>query len=86
MESKVWSVKVVLDDGIAYRGISKNRHQFFNLSDFQSHHPLRLLLLHVNYIQLQTKSNNFHGLTVKTKWILGLKPVQIQVQTIMMYP
>ena len=30
----------------------ENRLKFFCLSDFQSHHPLRLLLFHVNYIQL----------------------------------
>ena len=34
---------------------------------------MRLLLLRVNYIQLQRKNNNFHGLTIKTKRILGLK-------------
>ena len=33
-------------------------------------HTLRLLLLHVNYIQLQRKSNDFLGLTIKTKKIL----------------
>ena len=32
---------------------------FFCLSDFQSHHPKRLLHLHVNYIQLQRKVLNF---------------------------
>ena len=58
----------------------------FSLSDlylylygFQSHHPLCLLLLHINYIKLQRRSNNFHGLKIKTKRFLGLKPVQIQV-------
>ena len=47
--------------------------------EFQSHHTLCLLLLRVNYIQLQRKSNNFYGLTIKTKIILGLKLSQIQV-------
>ena len=46
-------------------------------------HIFRLLLLRVNYIQLQRKSNNFHGLTIKTKRILGLKIGQIQVHIIM---
>ena len=34
--------------------------KIFCLYDFQSNYLLRLLLLHVNYIQLQSKSNNFH--------------------------
>ena len=55
----------------------------FCLYDFQSHHPLRLLLLRVNYIQLQRGSNNFHGLTIETKRILGLKLVEMQVKIIM---
>ena len=42
-----------LSKTIAYPGESKNKLQFFCLSDFQSYHPLRLLLLHINYIQLQ---------------------------------
>ena len=67
--------------GIAYCSESKIR--IFCLYDFQSHHPLRSLLLHVNYIQLQRGSRNFHGLTIKTKRILGLEPVQIQVKIIM---
>ena len=50
---------------------------------FQSYHTLRLLLLRVNYIQLQIKSNNFHKLTIKTKRILGLKLGQIQIHIIM---
>ena len=36
----------------AYRSESENRHNFCYLSNFQSHHPLGLLLLNVNYIQL----------------------------------
>ena len=67
-----------------YLSETKNRLQFPCLSEFQSHHhTLCLLLLHVNNIQLQQRSNNFHGLTIKTKRIMGLKLVQIQVQTIM---
>ena len=50
---------------IAYRRKSKNRHKFLCLPEFQSHNTLRLLLLHVNYIQLQRKNNNFHALTIK---------------------
>ena len=54
------------------------------MPEFQSHHTLRLLLLRINYIQLQRKSNNFHGLTIKkTKRILGLKFGKIQVHIIM---
>ena len=69
---------------IAYRGKSKNRLKFLCLPEFQSHHTLRLLLLRINYIQLQRKSNNFHGLTIKkTKRILGLKFGKIQVHIIM---
>ena len=59
----------------------------FNFADIQYHHPLRslFLLLRVNYIQLQRKSDNFQELTIKkTKRILGLKLGQIQVQMIMM--
>ena len=56
---------------------------YFCLAEFQSYRPLRLLLSHVNKIQLQRRSNNFHGMTVETKRILGLKPVQIRVQIIM---
>ena len=70
---------------IEYRGESKIRLQTFCLSDFQTHHPLRLFLSHNNYIQLQRRSNKFHGLTIKAKRILGLKPVQIQVQIIITY-
>ena len=66
-----------------YHGKSKNRLEFLCLPEFQSHYILRLLLLRVNYIQLQRKSNNFHGLTIKTKRILGLKLGQIQVHMIM---
>ena len=58
---------------------------FHCLYDFQPHHPLRLLLLQVNYTQLQRGSTNFHGLTVKTKRILGLQLEQMQVKIIMMY-
>ena len=64
---------------MAYRGESKYRPQFSCLYDFQSHHPLRLLLLHVKYIQLQRESNNLHGFTIKT--IFGLQLVQMQVKT-----
>ena len=47
---------------IAYHDKSeKYIHKFIFLPEFQSHNTLRLLLLHVNYIQLQRKSNNFHG-------------------------
>ena len=54
------------------------------LPEFQSHNTLRLLLLHVNYIQLQRKSNNFYvKLTMKMKRILGLKFGQIEVHIIM---
>ena len=63
------------------RGESKNRLKFLCLPEY--HNTLRLLLLRVNYIQLQRKSDNFHGLTVKTKRILGLKLGQIQVHIIM---
>ena len=42
---------------------------FLRLPEFQPHHTLRLLLLYVNYIQLQRKSNDFHGSTIKTKRI-----------------
>ena len=66
-----------------YLSETKNRLQFPCLSEFQSHHHTLCLLLHVNNIQLQRRSNNFHGLTIKTKRIMGLKLVQIQVQTIM---
>ena len=68
---------------IAYRGESKNGIQFFCFSDFQSHHPLNLLLLYVNDIQLQRISKNIHGLTIKMQRILGLKLVQIQLQIFM---
>ena len=67
---------------IAYRGESKNRLRFFCLFDFQSHHPLRSLILHINYILWGRRSNNFHGLTIKTKRILGLQLVQMQVKII----
>ena len=70
-------------DIIAYRSESKNRLKFLCLPDFQSHNTLRLLLLVVNYIHLQRKSNNFHGLTIKTKRILGLKLGQLQIHIIM---
>ena len=40
---------------------------FFCLPEFQSHNTLHLLLLRVNFIQLQRKSNNFHRLTFKTQ-------------------
>ena len=56
---------------------------FFCLPEFQSHNTLHLLLLRVNFIQLQRKSNNFHRLTIKTKRILRSKVGQIQVHTIM---
>ena len=68
---------------MGYCGKSKIRLKFLCLPEFQSYHTLRLLLLRVNYIQLQRKSNNFHGLTIKTKRILGLKLSQIQVHMIM---
>ena len=58
---------------------SDNMLQSFCLS----HHPLRLLFLRVNYIQLKRTNNNFHGLKIKTKRILGLKIEQIQVQIIL---
>ena len=64
-------------DRIAYRGKSKNKLKFLCLPEFQSHHTLR-----VNYIKLQRNSNKFHGLTIKTKRILGLKLGQIQVHII----
>ena len=48
----------------AYHGESKNRLQFLCLYNFQSHHPLRVLLLHVNYIHIQLGSDNFQGLTI----------------------
>ena len=48
---------------IAYRGESKNRLKFLCLPKFQSHNTLR-----VNYIQLQRKSNNFHGFSRKGFW------------------
>ena len=65
---------------IAYRGESGNIFKFFCLSEFLL---LRLLLLRVNYIKLQRKSNNFHGLTIRTKRILGLKLGKIQVHIIL---
>ena len=68
---------------IAYRDKSKNRLNFLCVPEFQSHHTLRLLLLFVKYIQFQRNSNSFHGLTIKTKRILGLKLGQIQVHIIM---
>ena len=69
---------------IANFGKSKNRLEFFFcLPEFQSHHTSRSLLLRVNYIQLQRKSNNSHGLTIKTKGIMGLKLGQIQGYVIM---
>ena len=71
---------------IAYRGKSKNRLKFLCLSEFQSHNTLRLLLLRVNYIQLQIKSNNFHGLTIKMKRILGLKLGQKQIHMMCAFP
>ena len=55
---------------IAYCGKSKNRLQFLCSYDFQYHHSLRLLLLHVNSFNYKGGSNNFHGLTIKTKRIL----------------
>ena len=67
-------------DGIAYRGESNNRLQFFCLPDFQSHLPLRLLLSHVNEIQLKRRSNNFHGLTIKMKRFRGLEPVKYKIE------
>ena len=45
---------------------------------------IRDRLLRVNYIQLQRKNNNIHGLIIKTKTILGFKVSQIQVNIIMM--
>ena len=50
---------------IAYCGKSKNRLQFLCSYDFQYHHSLRLLLLHVNSFNYKGGSNNFHGLTIK---------------------
>ena len=61
----------------------KNRLDFLCLPEFQYHHTLCLLLLRVNYIQLQRKSKNFHGLRIKTKRILGLILVQIQAHIYM---
>ena len=55
-----------------YRGKYKMDFNFSVFYDFQSHHHLRLLLLHVNNIQLQRRSNNFHenekgfGITTRT--------------------
>ena len=59
----------------AYNGESIDRHQYVFLSDFQFDYPLRLLLLRVNYIQLQRRINNFHGLPIKTKRNLVLKSI-----------
>ena len=70
---------------IAYRGEYKNRLKFLCLLEFQFHNTLRLLLLSINYIQLQRKSNNTQGLTIKTKWILGLKLGQIQEHIVMTF-
>ena len=42
--------------GKAYRDKFKNKFSHFLFSDFQSHHPLSLLLLHVNYIQKELLS------------------------------
>ena len=57
--------------------------KFLCLPKFQSHHALHFILLCVNYIQLQRRSNKFHGLTIKTKSFLGLKLGQIQLHIIM---
>ena len=59
---------------------SKNKLKFLCLPEFQFHNTLPLVLLRVNYIQLQLQ---LHGLTIKTKRILGLKLGQIQVHIIM---
>ena len=67
-----WSTLLLRWDKIAYRGESKNRLQFLCLYDFWSHHPLRLLLLHVNYIKLQRGSINFYGLTIKNEKDFGI--------------
>ena len=66
-------------NAIAYCGESKNRLKFLCLPEFRYRNTLRLLLLRVNYIQLQIKSCNFHGLIIKTKRILRLKLGQIHV-------
>ena len=57
---------------IAYQGKSKNRLAFFCQSHFQSHRHLRILLVHVKYIQLQRKSNSFYGLTIKNEKDSGI--------------
>ena len=72
-------------NAVAYRGESKHKIKFLCFSKFQSHNALRLLLLRANYIQLQRKNNNFHGLAIKTKRILRLTLGQIQVHIIMTY-
>ena len=74
-----------LSPSLINSGESKNRLEFLSLLEFQSHNTLPLLLLRVIHIHLQSKSNNFHGLTIKTKRILGLKLGQIQVHIIMTY-
>ena len=63
----------------------KFKLQILYLSDSQSHYSFRLLLLQVNYIQLQRKSYNFHAdwQFKRFKRILRLKPVQILGQIIM---
>ena len=73
-------VSLMLTFSIAYRGEYKSRLKFLCLPEFQSHNTLR-----ANYIQLQRKNYNFHGLTIKTKMILGLKLGQIQVHIIMTF-
>ena len=40
---------------------------------FKSHYPLRLLLLNVNYIQPQRRSNNIQELTNKMKKDVGIE-------------
>ena len=44
------------------RGESKNKLKFLYLSEFIT--LFRLLLLRVTYIELQSNSNNFHGLKI----------------------
>ena len=78
--NKDWNTTI---STIAYRGESKNGLKFLCLLEFQSHHPLRLLLLRVNYIQLKENGLTFADWQIKMKRILGLKLDQIQIHIIM---
>ena len=60
--------------------ITVHWNSLFCLSDLRRHHRLLLLLLHVDYIQIQ-RSDKFHELKIKTKRILGLKPIQMHAST-----